>query len=180
MIPTYRKPYEGLFKFHKLIPFSLRKSSTRLSLLIWCSIRLKAVHHKCVFHVEISIKENYLKNYVVPIFDFAIMKTLMDIVLGFGKRKTTWYGVISYKYYPLVTSVQSWGSLVPMFPWCSWCWEMSSKFNINNLIMIITKITTIITTTTMISPWRPYDAALTSTDPEPHEASSARLPDGIF
>ena len=76
MIPTYRKPYEGLFKFHKLIPFSLRKSSIH-----------SPVHHKCVFHVEISIKENYLKNYVVPIFDFAIIKTLMDIFLGFDKRK---------------------------------------------------------------------------------------------
>ena len=90
MIPTYRKPYEGLFKFHKLIPFSLRKSSIHspfaANLML---ISTKAVRHKRVFHVEISIKENYLKNYVVPIFDFAIIKTLMDIVLGFGKRKTT-------------------------------------------------------------------------------------------
>ena len=134
MIPTYSKPYEGLFKFHKLIPFSLRKSSIH-----------SPVHHKCVFHVEISTKENYLKTMLFPSLIFQFIKTLMDIVLGFDKRKTTWYGVISYKYYPLVASVQSWGSLVPMFPWCSWCWEMSSKFNINNLIMIIMIITKIIT-----------------------------------
>ena len=31
--------------------------------------------------------EKLSENYVVPIFDFAIIKTLMDIFLGFDKRK---------------------------------------------------------------------------------------------
>ena len=178
MIPTYRKPYEGLFKFHKLIPFSLRKSSihspfaanlmfnstkscsSQMCLSCWNLNQRKLSEKLCCSHLWFCNHKNFNGHFS-----------------GFWQTKnhTTWYGVISYKYYPLVTSVQSWGSLVPMFPWCSWCWEMSSKFNINNL----TKITIMITTT-MISPWRPYDAALTSTDPEPHEASSARLPDGIF